>query len=91
MRKTFSEEVSDLEHTRFREKAAGLKARFGIQLFVLAAMVCTGWIITDDAGAVYILTGPEDAAIVLNEEAPAAEGTLSSSWCTCPAGPAAMT
>lgn len=62
----------------FGKKLHALKARFGIQLFVLAAMVCTGWIITDDAGAVYILTGPEDAAIVLNEEAPAAEGTLSS-------------
>ena len=62
----------------FGKKLQGLKARFGIQLFVLAAMVCTGWIITDHAGAVYILTGPEDAAIVLNEEAPAAEGTLSS-------------
>ena len=57
----------------------GLKARFGLQLFVLAAIVCTGWILTDHAGAVYILTGPEDAAIVLNEEAvQAAEGTLSS-------------
>ena len=45
---------------------------------MLAAIVCTGWIVTDHAGAVYILTGPEDAAIVLNEEAQAAEGTLSS-------------
>ena len=62
----------------FGKKLQGLKERFGLQLFVLAAIVCTGWIVTDHAGAVYILTGPEDAAIVLNEEAQAAEGTLSS-------------
>lgn len=52
----------------FGEKLLGLKARFGLQLFVLAAIACTCWILTDHAGAVYILTGPEDAAIVLNEE-----------------------
>ena len=52
----------------FGEKLLGLKARFGLQLFVLAAALCTCWIAADDAGAVYILTGPEDAAIVLNEE-----------------------
>ena len=72
----------------FGKKLQGLKARFGIQLFVLAAVVCTSWIVTDHAGAVYILTGPEDAAIVLNEETPEAEGP---SWCICPAGPTAMT
>ena len=60
------------------KKLRGLKARFGLQLFVLAAVICTGWVVSDDAGAVYILTGPEDAAIVLNEEPQAAEGTLSS-------------
>ena len=62
----------------FAKKLRGLKARFGLQLFVLAAVICTGWVVSDDAGAVYILTGPEDAAIVLNEEPQAAEGTLSS-------------
>ena len=62
----------------FVKKLRGLKARFGLQLFVLAAVICTGWVVSDDAGAVYILTGPEDAAIVLNEEPQAAEGTLSS-------------
>ena len=52
----------------FEKKLHSLKARFGLQLFVLAAVVCTSWIVTDHANAVYILTGPEDAAIVLNEE-----------------------
>ena len=51
----------------FEKKLHSLKARFGLQLFVLAAVVCTSWIVTDHANAVYILTGPEDAAIVLNE------------------------
>ena len=53
------------------------EARFGLQLFVLAAVVCTSWIVTDHANAVYILTGPEDAAIVLNEEE-VREGEMSS-------------
>ena len=51
----------------FAKKLRGLKARFGLQLFVLAAVICTGWVVSDDAGAVYILTGPEDAAIILNQ------------------------
>ena len=46
----------------FEKKLHSLKARFGLQLFVLAAVVCTSWIVTDHANAVYILTGPEDAA-----------------------------
>ena len=54
----------------FEKKLHSLKARFGLQLFVLAAVVCTSWIVTDHANAVYILTGPEDAAIVLNEHEP---------------------
>ena len=44
----------------FEKKLHSLKARFGLQLFVLAAVVCTSWIVTDHANAVYILTGPED-------------------------------
>ena len=62
----------------FANKLHGLKARFGLQLFVLAAVICTGWVITDHADAVYILTGPEEAAIVLNEETETQEGELSS-------------
>ncbi len=61
----------------FEKKLHSLKARFGLQLFVLAAVVCTSWIVTDHANAVYILTGPEDAAIVLNEEE-VREGEMSS-------------
>lgn len=61
----------------FEKKLRGLKARFGLQLFVLAAVICTSWIVTDHANAVYILTGPEDAAIVLNEEE-VREGEMSS-------------
>lgn len=61
----------------FEKKLHSLKARFGLQLFVLTAVVCTSWIVTDHANAVYILTGPEDAAIVLNEEE-VREGEMSS-------------
>ena len=61
----------------FEKKLHSLKARFGLQLFVLAAVVCTSWIVTDHANAVYILTGPEDAAMVLNEEE-VREGEMSS-------------
>ena len=61
----------------FEKKLHSLKARFGLQLFVLAAVVCTSWIVTDHANAVYIPTGPEDAAIVLNEEE-VREGEMSS-------------
>ena len=52
----------------FAKTLLGLKARFGIHLFVLAAVICTGWIVTDHAGAVYLLSSPEDDAIVLNQE-----------------------
>ena len=38
----------------FEKKLHSLKARFGLQLFVLAAVVCTSWIVTDHANAVYI-------------------------------------
>ena len=74
----------------FEKKLHSLKARFGLQLFVLAAVVCTSWIVTDHANAVYILTGPEDAAIVLNEEE-VREGGCPLSWCTSPAARVAMT
>ena len=61
----------------FEKKLHSLKARFGLRDSVLAAVVCTSWIVTDHANAVYILTGPEDAAIVLNEEE-VREGEMSS-------------
>ena len=35
----------------FEKKLHSLKARFGLQLFVLAAVVCTSWIVTDHANA----------------------------------------
>lgn len=63
--KTFSEEVSDFEHMLLR-KAAQLKARFGLQLLCWPPLSAPAGS-SDRRNAVYILTGPEDA-IVLNEE-----------------------
>ena len=60
-----------------QEKLHQFKARYGLQLFVLAAVVCTSWISMDHAGAVYILTGAEDDAIVLDSAAASGQ-TLSS-------------
>ena len=61
----------------FYEKLQRVKARFGLQLFVLLALACTAWIATDHAGAVYILPGAEQPAVVLAEDE-AGDGTLSS-------------
>ena len=58
-----------------QKKLHQLKARYGLQLFVLAAVVCTSWISMDHANALYILTGTEDAAIVLDDTAPASGQT----------------
>ena len=52
----------------FQEKLHSFKARFGLQLFVLAAALCTCWIAADDAGAVYILTGEDAPVVALGEE-----------------------
>ena len=56
-----------------RKDLQQFKARFGLQLFVLAAVLCTCWIAADDAGAVYILTGEDAPAVTVNEEAPSGE------------------
>ena len=50
-----------------RKELHQFKARFGLQLFALAAVLCTCWIVTDHAGAVYILTGDGEPAVALNE------------------------
>ena len=62
----------------FYEKLQRVKARFGLQLFVLLALACTAWIATDHAGAVYILPSADQPAVVLAENDEAGDGTLSS-------------
>lgn len=52
-----------------------LKARFGLRLFVMAAVLCTCRIAADHAAAVYILPGEGEPAVAVNEES--AEGLLS--------------
>ena len=58
-----------MDMNALRENLEQLKARLGLQLFALAAVICTCLIITDHVGAVYILTGMEEDAIVLEEDA----------------------
>ena len=58
-----------------RKDLRQLKARFGLQLFALAAVLCTCWVVTDHAAAVYILPGEGEPAVAVNEEA--ADGHLS--------------
>lgn len=52
-----------------RKKLHTLWNRHGLALFVLMAAACVSWITMDHAAALYILTGEDDAAIVLDADA----------------------
>ena len=57
-------------HTQvFSQKLRAIRARLGLLLFSAAAALCICWLLSGHAGAVYILTGAEDSAIVLDGEA----------------------
>lgn len=57
-----------MNRTNLLKKLHQLKRRYGLPLFVAATVVCVSWITMDHASALYILTGAEDTAIVLDEE-----------------------
>ena len=50
------------------KKLNQFKRRYGLSVFVAATVVCVSWISMDHASALYILTGAEDTAIVLDDE-----------------------
>ena len=57
-----------MNRTNLLIKLHQLKRRYGLPLFVAATVVCVSWISMDHANALYILTGTEDSAIVLDDE-----------------------
>ena len=57
-----------MNRTNLLKKLHQYKRRYGMPLFVAAAVVCVSWISMDHANALYILTGTEDTAIVLDNE-----------------------
>ena len=57
-----------MNRTNLLKKLHHLKQRYGLPLFVAATVVCVSWVSMDHASALYILTGAEDTAIVLDEE-----------------------
>ena len=58
-----------MNRTNLLKKLHQLKRRYGLPLFVAATVVCVSWISMDHANALYILTGTEDSAIVLDSGA----------------------
>lgn len=57
-------------HTQhLRKKLHELWRRHRTALFAFASMLCVSWIATDWAGALYIVTGTDDTAIVLDKDA----------------------
>ena len=57
-----------MNRTNLLKKLHQFKRRYGLPLFVAATVVCVSWISMDHANALYILTGTEDSAIVLDNE-----------------------
>ena len=57
-----------MNRTNLLKKLHQFKRRYGLPLFVAATVMCVSWISMDHANAVYILTGAEDAAIVLDAQ-----------------------
>lgn len=57
-----------MNRTNLLIKLHQLRRRYGLPLFVAATVVCVSWISMDHANALYILTGTEDSAIVLDDE-----------------------
>ena len=57
-----------MNRTNLLIKLHQFKRRYGLPLFVAATVVCVSWISMDHANALYILTGTEDSAIVLDDE-----------------------
>ena len=55
-----------LKTTDLRKKLHALWNRHKTAAFALATMLCVSWVATDWAGALYILTGTGDSAIVLD-------------------------
>ena len=56
-----------LNRTNLLKKLHHLKRRYGLPLFVAATVVSVSWITMDHANALYILTGAEDSAIILDD------------------------
>lgn len=57
-----------MNRTTLLKKLHQFKRRYGLPLFVAATVVCASWITMDHADALYILTGAEDSAIILDSE-----------------------
>lgn len=57
-----------MNRTNLLKKLHHLKRHYGLPLFVAATVVCVSWVTMDHANALYILTGTEDSAIVLDNE-----------------------
>ena len=55
-----------MKTTDLRKKLHALWNRHRMAAFALATMLCVSWVATDWAGALYILTGTGDSAIVLD-------------------------
>lgn len=58
-----------MNRTNLLRKLHQFKRRYGLPLFVAATVVCVSWISMDHASALYVLTGAEDTAIVLDDAA----------------------
>lgn len=56
-----------MNRTNLLKKLHQFKRRYGLPLFVAATVVCVSWISMDHASALYVLTGAEDTAIVLDD------------------------
>ena len=56
-----------MNRTNLLKKLHHLKRRYGLPLFVAATVVSVSWITMDHANALYILTGAEDSAIILDD------------------------